>query len=392
MSAQGVGIRLKEWTDAAANAIACSDVRPPAIKDVTMKTTVFTLLLGASFMAACDSTPTSPDARTIQTPTKPTDLLIGLGPTWHATMLSFMPRAINDAGTVVGSQTVGLDTRGVMYQSGTLYPLGISTDPICWGHVTPSAISPSGVVAGTAGDCVLMWVTPGGDPFELFRGTTPTLQYSVLAVYDDWTVIVKGTNSSGSFAFERVNVGSNAQSPYGFIPTSADGQKNVYGYTTSNRPARWSAASGLQLMPVPAPMTGGVITSADSRGDALGFLSDGTTGERVVWSPNGVVSVLTRLPENLKFMNGSGRFVGHAVNGAPPQIWTSINGVLTWLASPDPSSAYEATGVNGCGSIVALHSSGPTLSGALFTRSSLVAPVCDQAPSITTAAPTVTSS
>jgi hypothetical protein len=387
MSGPGNRIRLEEWTDAAANATAADKPQSLSEEDIPMKTTMLTLLLGASIVAACDNSSTAPDARNIKAQAKPTDLLIGFGPTWHATKLSFLPRAINDGGTVVGSRAVGQDIQGVMYKNGTLSQLGISSDGQCLGNVTPTAISPSGIVAGIGGNCVLVWLTPGGDPAELFRSTPPTLVYSVIAVYDDWTVIVQGRNSLGSFVYERPQTGFDAKSPYGFIATAADGQKNVYGHTTSGQPARWSAAYGLQLMPVPAPLTGGSVDAADSRGDALGYLHDVSGGKvPILWSANSLVSVITQVPANVSFLNSSGRYVGFAQQSATQsaQIWTSINGAVTWLTSPD-AQPYQAMGVNSCGSIIAL-AGWEGLGGALFERTSPIAPVCDQAPTVRTAA------
>jgi hypothetical protein len=340
---------------------------------------MLTLLLGASFVAACDSTPTSPDARRIKAEAKPSDI-IGFGPSWHATKLPFMPYAINDAGVVVGTQASAGTFQGVIYQNGVTTAMGVSSWGRCQGNVSATAISSTGIVAGIGGDCVLMWLVPGADPFELLVGTTPGLKFTVLAVYDNWTVLGGGTNSSGSFAYQWSETAGESFSPYGFFATATDGQGNVYGHTLDGQPAKWSARYGLARMSVPYPLNGGAVIAADSRGDALAILHDRIGSEPVLYSANSLVSVVTGMPANVSRLNSSGRFVGFAqqVAGQQAKVWTSIQGTVTWLASPD-SLPYQTIGVNGCGSIIAAAGLGP-LSGALYTRSSPITVVCDQAP------------
>src|SRR3954454_13816210 len=125
-----------------------------------MRTAITSLLIGVSLISACDNEPTAPAAHRIQPQTKPSDILMR-GVSWTATKLSFRPAAINDAGMIVGTQNAS----AVRWQNGTVATLGASSLPQCQGFTDGTAISRSGIAAGTAGGCVAVWTGPGVDPF-----------------------------------------------------------------------------------------------------------------------------------------------------------------------------------------------------------------------------------
>jgi hypothetical protein len=135
-----------------------------------------------------------------------------------------------------------------------------------------------------------------------------------------------------------------------------------------------------------AGYTGGSVLAADAAGDALGILHDafGNTVP-VKWSTNGSVTTLAGLPANVSHLNSAGRLVGYARFAADQQsqVWTSYQGALTVLTSPD-AQPYQAMGVNSCGSIIA--AAGSSLTGVVFRRTNLLGPVCDQTPVILAAA------
>jgi hypothetical protein len=343
-----------------------------------MRTAITTLMIGMSFVAACDNVPTAPDARRIRSQAKPSDLLFR-GVSWSATKLAFRPAAINDAGMIVGDQGAA----AVRWQNGTVSTLGASSSSLCLGSADATAISPSGIAAGTAGGCVAVWSAPGVSPFIAVYATTGT-SYHVLAVYDDNTVLGQMQANHHSYGFQ-VSAGIVSVSPIDFQAHAADGFGNVFG-NLGGLPARWSAAHGVSFLPLPAGYTAGNVQGADARGDAIGFVYSPGPVMRAKWNANGTVSVLVNLPTNLTSLNAAGRFVGSAqlVLGSPDQVWTSFNGVLTQLASPD-SLDYSSTGVNSCGSIIATAKYGAT-AGVLFAQTSLFTPVCDQPPVIQSAA------
>src|SRR5438309_10256836 len=114
-----------------------------------MRTAITSLLIGVSLMAACDNGPTAPAAHRMQTGTKPSESWMR-GVTWTATKLSFRPAAINDDGMIVGTQNAS----AVRWQNGTVATLGASSLPQCQGFTDGTAISRSGIAAGTAGGCI----------------------------------------------------------------------------------------------------------------------------------------------------------------------------------------------------------------------------------------------
>jgi hypothetical protein len=345
-----------------------------------MRTAITSLLIGVSLLAACDNPPTAPDARRIEPQAKPANIY-GFGVSWRATKLAFKPEAINDAGMIAGVQ----GSTAVRWQNGTVSALGGSSAANCQGSAEASAISPSGIVAGTANGCVAVWTTPGVDPLiPLF--VQPGVTYRVFAVYDDRTVLGRMHAANGHYyGFQVSPVSGLSLSPMDFFVNAADAFGNLYGNNGSVA-VRWSAAHGVSTLPLPAGYTSGNAMAADARGDAIGFVYNPGPAARVKWNTNGTDSMLVNLPTGLVALNSTGRLVGSAqlVLGKPEQVWTSLNGALTQLTSPD-SLAYTAMGVNSCGSIIASAQS-VSPAGVLFARTSTFTSVCDQPPVILSAA------
>jgi hypothetical protein len=318
------------------------------------------------------------------TQAKPSNIL-GFGVAWRATKLDFRPEAINDAGMIVGAQApLGYATSAVRWQnSGEPVQLGVSSAANCQGSAEATAISPSGIAAGTANGCVLVWTTPGVDPLVPLYAQAG-VSYRVFAVYDDRTVLGQMRTNNHTYGFQVSVANGLAVSPTDFLAHAADGAGNLYG-SFGGAPARWSVAHGLSMLPLPSGYASGNVEAADARGDAIGYVYNPGPVMRAEWNANGTVAVLVNLPTNLTSINAAGRFVGSAqmVLGKPDQVWTSFSGALTTLASPD-SLGYSAMGVNNCGAIIGAAESGPT-AGVLFTRTSLTTPVCDQPPLIQSA-------
>jgi hypothetical protein len=342
-----------------------------------MRIALIACVVAATAVAACDQIPTSPEARPLPDQAKPSALLVGTQ--WVATKLPFQPAAINDAGVVVGTQTLSNNSlAAVRWQGGVTTRLLAPTDPLCQGNSTATAISPAGRIAGTSGQCAVAWPRPDTNPTIVPLAHN---KFHVIAVSDVCTLLIQidGSTPDSSFVFSIDNVSFITQSPLGFIGLAADAVGNVYGYTVGGHPARWSAAQGLVHLPVPTGYSSGSAIAADSRGDALGMVRGVFTQTMpVLWSQSGSVTKLAGLPAHVSQINDAGRLVGYSRFATQQvQVWTSFQGSLTVLNAPDASD-YTTTGVNNCGSIIASAATGP-LGGALFRRSSIT-PVCDQPP------------
>lgn len=343
----------------------------------TGRTLTSAVLVGAALLSACDSSVTPPVDRQ---PADANALLFVGGVTWSRTDLPFSPRAINDAGVIVGTR----GTAAVRWRSGVLDTLpqrvGLA------GPYTPEYITPSGVILGTASGHIVYWFADHVQPVDVSDGYVHAGSMTAVAMNDSYTIVAwwRDTNERVHSVRWR-NPGpwvdiSASTGPYGLDGTvvnalNAAGQATGYRLINqgSDRPVRWDATSVTPIaLSAPLDQYGdrsGKGISIDGAGNIFGYTAPGNT----VWTPYGASTVVT-LPSAALKRSNAGRYIGWGSNGGVNQTWTSFNGAVTWLSNVDGTSAIPAD-VNSCGTIVVTHGDN---AGFQWKRTSIVAAnTCD---------------
>lgn len=322
-----------------------------------------------ALLGACDTSVTRPPEPQIA---KPDAILIGITSCWCRTDLPFAPAAINDAGTVVGTN----GTEAVVWQNGVLDTLQHSI--VLPGPYKAVAISPSGAILGAANGHAVFWRTPTDPPNDASAGFAPYMD--PVAINDSYTIMAIAQADVGFTTYRWtptggwVDVGAGL-GIYGSDQTIVKSMNN-YGQATGYHylyasgtylPVRWGATGGPVQLPAPSDWTGwpsGRGISIDAAGNIFGFTSAGTT----IWHPDNSTALVTGLPGQPSLRSNAGRFVGVAYNGSVLQPFTSFNGALTWLSNSD-ATAPTMVGVNSCGTIIAKRATANT--GYLWKRSGI---------------------
>ena len=322
-----------------------------------------------ALLSACDTSVTRPP----EPQAKPDAILIGLGTCWCRTDLPFAPAAINDAGTVVGTN----GTEAVVWQNGVLDTLQHSV--VLPGPYKAVAISPNGAILGAANGHAIFWRTATDAPNDASAGFA---QYMYpMAITDSYTIMTYAWYGYGFTSYRWTPTGGWVDVGAGLGLSGADQtivlSMNNYGQATGYHwlansgtylPVRWGATGGPVQLPAPIDFTGwpsGRGISIDAAGNIFGFTSAGTT----IWHPDNSSVLVTGLPGQPSLRSNSGRFIGVAYNGGViQQPFTSFNGTLTWLSNSD-ATAPTMVGVNSCGTIIANRATANT--GYLWKRTGI---------------------
>ncbi|HEY4304488.1 MAG TPA: hypothetical protein VGM82_08485 [Gemmatimonadaceae bacterium] len=332
------------------------------------------LASAATLLSACDRTVTAPAAD--RAPSDPNALVIG-GVTWTRTTLPFIPKAINAAGVIVGIR----GTEAVRWRNGVLDTLPHLSS--LSGPYIAVDITPNGVVLGGANGHIVYWAQDHMPPVDVGSPQAYVGQLTPIAMNDSYTIVGWGRNSntaitslrykSGGWTDIGAGFGSSGQDQSVVTGLNSSGQASGWRsvYTVSNEiPVRWNATS---TSPITLPGGLGKGMGIDVSGNIFGYTQN--LGNEM-WYANGSTA-LVNLPAMAWKRSDAGRFVGYAMNAGTMQVFTSFNGTLTWLASPDATSPTPA-GVNSCGTIIAGHTA---TDGFMFKRTSmLVANTCDTPP------------
>ena len=345
--------------------------------------TLFAALAVTTLLAGCDTPVTRPPEP--PQAARPEEILL-IGSCWCRTDLPFSPAAINDAGIVVGTN----GSEAVYWQNGILDTLQHSV--ALSGPYRAVAISPNGAILGAANGHTIYWQTPTSPPNDVNSGFPYLVE--PMAINDAHTIVGWSWKGYGLTAWRytpttgwvEIGAGLGISGFDQTIPTSlnANGQAAGYRYLYNSGtylPVRWNATGGPIALPAPLDWSGmpsGRANSIDGAGNIYGFTSAGAT----IWNYYGGSTLVTGMPAIPSLRSNSGRFVGVGYNSSVQQPFTSFNGALTWLASPD-LTAPTPVGVNACGTIVARRATSPA-TGFLWKRSGIAMYQCDIPPVVTT--------
>jgi hypothetical protein len=157
----------------------------------------------------------------------------------------------------------------------------------------------------------------------------------------------------------------------------ATGYRYLYNSGTS-LPVRWASSGGPVQLAAPLDWNGqpsGSGLSIDGSGNIFGYTSAGPT----FWHANGPSAPIYGLPAQPLMRSDAGRYVGVGSNNGVQQVFTSFNGSVTWLSSPD-ATAPTPTDVNNCGTIIAKRATSPA-TGFVWRRTSIIyINTCDTPP------------
>ena len=343
------------------------------------------LVGGAVLLGACDKSVTSPaDLR----PGQPEKILRIGGVTWIRTDLPFAPAAINGAGVIVGTN----GTEAVRWRNGV-----VDTLPHRAGLAGPYIavdVTPNGLVLGAANGHILYWFQDGVQPVDVTSGSSYAGLLYPVAMNDSYTIVAQEYTGLTILSVRWTYPGPwvDISAPVGIsgfdqtVVTSLNANGQAAGfrylyYQSASLPVRWGSTGGPVQLSAPIDLNGepsGSAISIDGAGNVFGYTSAGAT----IWHPDGSSAVVTGLPDRPSLRSDAGRFVGVGYNNGVQQLFTSFNGAITWLSSPD-ASAPTPIDVNGCGSIIAKRATSPA-TGSLWTRTSIVyTNTCDTQPVLT---------
>jgi len=315
-------------------------------------------------LSACDDTPLP---QRIVAPSKPSSLFL-LQPQWTVTQLPFQPKAINDAGVVVGY----MNGEAVRWENDSVKLLRHGYPSVPQNAV---AISQLGRILGWGQGNVLDWATADATPisYSTCAPLTP------VAIDDDDAFIMNTPNTTcPSSALLRTKWQWTPLGPItpGFrYPTVT--AMNRYGYFTGRTAGkvdsyavRWDPSG----VPTVLSTLGGRASgeAINSRGDVLGWSGAGAT----IWGIDNSTRTLAGFPAGSKIAgwNDAGRVVGNEASGG--RAFTYLNGTVTYLPLLEPGNP-TITGVNSCGWIVGI---GAGNYGFLWKRTgATVGSACDNA-------------
>jgi hypothetical protein len=340
---------------------------------------------GALLLGGCDDSVTSPaDLR----PSGPEKILFGGGTTWTRTDLPFAPAAINGAGVIVGKN----GTEAVRWRNGVVDTLPHRAELA--GPYIAVDITPNGLILGAANGHILYWFQDGVQPVDVTSGSPYAGLLYPVAMNDSYTIVAQEYTGLTVLSVRWTYPGPwvDISAPVGIsgfdqtVVTSLNGGGQAAGYryiynSSTSLPVRWGTTGGPVQLSAPIDANGepsGSGLSIDGSGNVFGYTSVGAT----IWHPDGSSALVTGLPARPSLRSDLGRFVGVGSNNGVQQVFTSFNGVLTWLSSPD-ASAPTPIDVNNCGAIIARRATSPA-TGSLWRRTSIVYQnTCDQQPVLT---------
>jgi hypothetical protein len=286
---------------------------------------------------------------------------------WLIATLPFSPAAINDANLIVGQQS----NKAVQYQNGNLQML-------------PSIVSDGGFSAAV-----------DVSSLGAIVGKTSNIQQQPAVV---WFPL--------PLALPEAPVGV-------FVPAAINKNLNVVGSSLDAQMAfKWHDPFGYQFLAAPGTLRNKptFATDVNDHGYSVGFVEELAGATPLLWTPdnlphipwhgasarshphinnngdvalldgsqnvtvlhlNGTISSFLSIPDPLSVdgISDEGRIIGTSKVAGATKGWTFYKNQLTWLSPPPshPSAFVQPTGVNTCGNIVGLVSSGPD-TGVVYTK------------------------